>query len=225
MWPMWLEGLEGVCSCRGLELVVLVGVAANGIGETPKLDTNMGGEGAMKNAEAGDCWSKVLTKAPEDGSAPVMFMGDTVADAELWMRCCDEEVDDKADEDGLCTTSSEDPNPSCDDRLSRESLLCGDEGAAAAAIDGGVGVDLEGESCRVATTSLGLGLDTTSAIGGTVVACCSGSASCSTESGLHPCSTVAAMPSLTISSSRGSSISTVSSRSAKVLQSGQRNPG
>ena len=103
MWPIWLEGLEGVgCSCLGLELPLVGVAAAKGIGDTPppKLDANMGGEGAMKKAEAGDCWSRGLVEAPEDGSvAPVMSIGDTVADAELWMRCCDEEADDNADED------------------------------------------------------------------------------------------------------------------------------
>ena len=60
-----------------------MGVAAKGIGVVAKLVTNMGGEGAIRNAEDGDCWLNELLLGDEGAAGGVeISMGETVADVE-----------------------------------------------------------------------------------------------------------------------------------------------
>jgi hypothetical protein len=86
------------------------------MGDKPKSDTNMGGDGAIKKAAEGDCWTGESRDVEDPALA--ISMGGTVADAELCCWADDDEVDDDgdagrgraiewgADEDGVRTSAS-----------------------------------------------------------------------------------------------------------------------
>lgn len=114
-WCCCRGGEEEEDACLELEWEEDEG-AANGIGDKPKSDTNMGGDGAIKKAAEGDCCTGE-SRDMED-PAPAISMGGTVADAELCCCADDDDVDDDGDagrgramvlgvdEDGVGTSAS-----------------------------------------------------------------------------------------------------------------------
>lgn len=70
--------------------------------DVAKLLTNIGGEGAIRNADDGDCWPNELLLGDEGAAEGVeISMGETVADAEACDDCCCWADRDEVDEDGV----------------------------------------------------------------------------------------------------------------------------
>lgn len=72
------------------------------MGVVAKLVTNMGGEGAIRKADDGDCWLSELLLGDDGAAVGVeMSIGETVADAEACDGCCCCADNDDVDDEGV----------------------------------------------------------------------------------------------------------------------------